>query len=256
MMRRPRERSAARRWRHSGVARVEISAPPASFHPLDLSPSLWYDAADIGGVAPGDPLDDNDGWPSHLVGGDKIVTAEATAPTYFPAGAGAPGELPAVSFNGIDEYGEVPSPGAAASAWTFYFVLSGIGGSGERRFFDAQTGRIILKWRESATGRLAYFEGSTQTTYGSTSTSDQILVFSLSAAAQIVRRNGVTLSADGTPTWTNRAINGVVNIGASITPGNYFQGRISEWLAFPAGHDLTTIAQMETWLDAKYGLLP
>lgn len=249
-----RDRAPGRSYRREMMSPVAQAAPPPPppFDPLQLPvpPAYWYRASDITVPIDAEPLDVTEGWPSHLVGGTKLsVSAEPAIPSYVETGLAG---LPAVVFDGVGQYCTFPAA-SPSSAWTFYFVLSGIGGSGARRLFDSTTGRLIFYQRNS-TGNTAWFR-TAESGYGAESAVDQILAFSLGAGGTRVRRNAVdlTLSA-GTGAFTNVALGGTTILGASNTLTNFFLGAMSEIIVVPAAHDLATMQQMEAYLGDIYKL--
>lgn len=248
-----RDRAPGRSYRREMMTTVAQPAPaPPPFDPLQLPipPAYWYRASDITVPLDAEPLDVAEGWPSHLAGGTKLsVSAEPAIPSFVATG---PAGLPAVFFDGVGQYLSFPAS-SASSAWTFYFVLSNIGGSGARRLFDSTTGRLIFYQRNSG-GHTAWFR-TAESAYGAEDASDQILAFSLGASGTMVRRNGVDLTrSSGSGVFTNVALGGTTILGASNTLTNFFLGAMSEIIVVPDAHDLATMQQMELYLGDIYKL--
>lgn len=255
---------------------LSLTGGAASFSPASLSPSAWYDPSDLStlfqdsaGTTPvtadGDPVGkmlDKSGNGNHLT--------QATAgsrPLYKTSGG-----LSWLLFDGVDDYliggdvldlgsnGYFASIAVRLSAWDYQGLFAkSVAGSSVGRYGVLKDSGVLTSLYENAAG-----VQSKTVVFGATT--DAVLTAKLGrAGTNRLRVNAVNQGADfafageaAVQNTANAFLLGAYNDATGMAPlaGYYLDGRVYGLLVkLAATPSDAEIAQAETWLGAKAGLV-
>lgn len=208
---------------------------------------LLLEASRITGLVNNDPISQ---WDDASGLGNHVTSSAGNRPLYKTSGMNG---LPAVAFDGSDDWFLVPSLFGSATPLTVYAVITPAG-SGSRRLLDVQTGRLYVFYRSSGTGQSGVFNNGADRDCVAASAVAQKLSIVCSAAGGIkFRRNGTDIP--NAHAYVETALGGTIRIGSHYDGGSSrYQGDISLLAVCAAAHVQAEIDAMEAYSLATYGV--
>lgn len=232
------------------IANFAATRPTSySHHPTDVSGLIWWLKGDgISGVSNGSAFGT---WPDDAGSNDATQSTGSLQPVYLATYMNG---LPAVEFDGADDY-MLTALSQASGDLTAFFVISPDSSSNFGNYlFDTQTGRLVLADNVSTSGgHPGWYDGSWHQWSGLQVFGEAcVLEYNLASGSGVLYRNDqAILSAS----YTQQAIGGAVALASSYdgTPGACFDGRISEVIIYDHALGGTDRAKVDTYLREKYG---
>lgn len=241
----------------------------ATFNPLSLSPTAWYDDLDISTLFQDSALTTPVTANNDPVGGRKDKSGNGWHATQATSGlrgqyhASALNGKPGVKQDGTDDFWTLASlgiPAATMQICTLYAVISGYSGTDPMGVFGmdgggaGNLGAYYYRINASKSNILKAFDSNIG-----------------SGTNNAVNLEVVTYSSPNAVFRSQRAANGSVSVAKTFTnqtdilgaqrdttgPGTaneYFNGYIHELIVYPSVHSAGTITTIENYLWNKWGL--
>jgi len=235
------------------VPPYEGSQLAQAFTPLSLSPERWFAATSIT-AGDGDPIAT---WTDLSGNGHNATQASASSqPAYT---VDAIGSLPAILFDGVDDFMVTASTPNGMVEATIFIVFNPLITSQQQIFIEWEGSNVFHFWMNSSSNKAEcfYFFSEPQQA-GSWATGWQ-LGMARYDAAPVYRKNGVagtTVSNTGNLPNPATGIGIGVKVDAGGAPANPdpFVGYMAEILVFPRALTDLEVTSVETYLNHKYSL--
>lgn len=233
-----------------------IAGLGGSFSPLDLNPSLWFDASEITGLADGDLVQTWSDQSGNAV--DATQATSAARPVYKTAIVNG---LPTVRFDGVDDGMETP-PFPQTQTWTVFAVAKRITGTEIGHVVDSDSSisgvriaQYIRYANATSIQSIAFNTAPSPFTAAQTVTpTDWNVLTGVRQSAVVTALVNGTPGADTATTGTPASGTEALMLGRFKNGGAYVNADLAEVIYYPTALSAADRADVHQYLGDKYGI--